>query len=125
MAMEINIFNPNARKSLDKKFITSLVKKILKREGYELTILNIIITDSKSLKRLNKIFLKRNRSTNVISFNMGGVSEIYVSREKAKTDAELYFYVIHGLLHIMGYDHQSQQANTIMENKCFTYLADA
>jgi len=125
MAMKINIFNSDAKKIVDKKFITSLVKKVLKREGYELAILNIIITDSKSLKRLNKIFLKRNRSTSVISFNMGGVSEIYVSREKAKSDTELYFYIIHGLLHIVGYDHQNQRENTMMENECFEYLADA
>ena len=50
---------------------------------------------------------------------MDKVSEIYVSGEKAKNNRQLYYYIIHGLLHIIGYEHRNSKENKLMENKCF------
>jgi rRNA maturation RNase YbeY len=53
---------------------------------------------------------------------MEEVSEIYVSQERAKDNEELYYYIIHGLLHIIGYDHRNKKEELLMGNKCCEYL---
>ena len=121
--MHIKVFNPYNKSKINKRTIVQLVKKISKEEKYKLDMLNIIIADDNYLKKLNKMFLKKNRTTNVISFNMDKVSEIYVSGEKAKNNRQLYYYIIHGLLHIIGYEHRNSKENKLMENKCFRYLS--
>ena len=121
--MHIKVFNPYNKLKINKRTIVQLVKKISKEEKCKLDVLNIIIADDNYLKKLNKMFLKKNRTTNVISFNMDKVSEIYVSGEKAKNNRQLYYYIIHGLLHIIGYEHRNSKENKLMENKCFRYLS--
>lgn len=121
--MHIKVFNPYNKLKINKRTIVQLVKKISKEEKCKLDVLNIIIADDNYLKKLNKMFLKKNRTTNVISFNMDKVSEIYVSGEKAKNNRQLYYYIIHGLLHIIGYEHRNSKQNKLMENKCFRYLS--
>lgn len=108
---------------VDKRKIILLVKKIIREEKYQLSSLNIIITDNNHLKKLNRMFLKKKSSTNVISFNLGEVSEIYVSADEANTHRELYYYIVHGLLHIIGYDHQKRKQEKLMEDKCFHYIS--
>ncbi len=120
--MKVNIFNDSDSLSIDKKKIVNLVKKVAKEEKFTVHELNIVIADNKYLKKLNKIFFKKNRPTNVISFNMGEISEIYISCDKLKNNDDLYYYIIHGLLHIIGYDHRTKKENTIMNNKCVQYL---
>lgn len=121
--MHIKVFNTYNKLKINKRTIVQLVKKISKEEKCKLDMLNIIIADDNYLKKLNKMFLKKNRTTNVISFNMDKVSEIYVSGEKAKNNRQLYYYIIHGLLHIIGYEHRNSKENKLMENKCFRYLS--
>lgn len=95
---------------------------MLKEEEFQLGKLNIVIADNSYLKKLNKMFFRKDRPTNVISFNMDEVSEIYISYNKVKNRDDLYYYIIHGLLHIIGYDHRNKKEDRIMENKCFEYL---
>jgi probable rRNA maturation factor len=121
--MHVNIYNVYKKLSIDERKIVKLVKKILKGEGYKLNKLNIIITDNNHLKELNRKFLKKNRSTNVMAFNMDEVSEIYVSGEKVKNNEELYYYITHALLHIIGFEHRNSNENKLMEEKCFQYLS--
>jgi len=123
--MKINIFNETHYSAIDEKKITRLVKKILKKEHIKLDTLNIIITDNTYLKRLNKMFFRKNRPTNVISFKMDNVSEIYVSKNKVKSNEELFYYIVHGLLHIIGYEHKNRREEILMENRCFEYINDA
>lgn len=68
------------------------------------------------------MFLNKNRTTNVISFNLDDVSEIYVSCDKIKNIEQLYYYIIHGMLHIIGYDHKNKTGERLMDEKCLRYL---
>jgi rRNA maturation RNase YbeY len=101
------------------------VKRILAAEKKSCSILNIIVADNTYLKNLNKMYLKKTRPTNVISFNMGTVSEVYVSCDKAKTSRDLLFFIIHGILHIIGYDDRTLTQKKRMERKCLEYLENA
>ena len=125
--MQVNIFNQAAcyLTSNVRKDIIALVEKTLVDEKTELKNLNIILTNDNYLKELNRKFLKKDKPTNVISFRMEEVSEIYISYDRVSDTDELYYYIIHGLLHIVGYNHKTKAETKTMENKCLQYLKDA
>lgn len=56
---------------------------------------------------------------------MGEVSEIYVSCDRAQNRDDLHYLVIHGLLHILGYDHKTKEEQKHMESMCLEYLEHA
>ena len=109
-----------AKKALDKKY-----------NGAEIVIR---IVDENESRELNKIWCKKNYATNVLSFpiskpikqapNLLGDVVICANlvvmeaKEQNKNIDEHYAHlIIHGILHLQGYDHQSQDEANIMENK--------
>jgi probable rRNA maturation factor len=104
--------------------IRRLVRTILKELNQLDKEVSILFVDDRQIRELNKKYLKRDRPTNVISFPMahGEFSEInpqllgdvVISVETAVREAqklgmaldeEVAFLLIHGTLHLMGYDH--------------------
>jgi rRNA maturation RNase YbeY len=87
------------------------------------SIVNIIFVTDRQIHALNRRFLRRDRPTDVISFNNDGpqlpgeprlLGEVYISRDRARTQAreygvsyasELRRLVLHGLLHLLGLTH--------------------
>ena len=87
--------------------------------------LSVVIVDDEEIRALNRDYLQRDRSTNVISFPMqegegAGIQpsvlgDVVISADTAARDAqeaglpfesELYFLLLHGILHLCGYDHE-------------------
>ncbi len=87
--------------------------------------LSILIVDDSGIREINRDYLGKDRPTNVISFAMregeGGdvqpdlLGDVVISAETAARDAreagisfesELYFLLLHGILHLLGYDHE-------------------
>ena len=131
----INIYNTQRKIRITREYKDALRKffsDVLSEEDEEGPgELNIIFVNNKRIKEINREFLGRNRPTDVISFNLGDVGEIYVSawvaEEKAKEYGwDVYFeltrYALHGLLHILGYDHEKEEDARIMEEKEEQYL---
>ncbi|MCX5673486.1 MAG: rRNA maturation RNase YbeY [Planctomycetota bacterium] len=116
---------------LDKKMILQIVRRVIKEEGRSAKSLSIVLTDNRHIRDLNREYLGRNGVTDVISFPLedldwpdghcsnGGINgEIIASAELAvqqaqttNTDprAELMLYLVHGLLHLMGYDDRKPE----------------
>jgi len=85
---------------------------------------NVIFVNDRQIHELNRRFLKRDRPTDVISFNCDEphvpgeprlLGEVYVSRDRARAQAreygvtyasELRRLVLHGLLHVVGLTHR-------------------
>jgi probable rRNA maturation factor len=87
--------------------------------------LSVLITDDPEIKKLNRYYRKRNRATDVLSFVQLGkkskdpkepllLGDVVISAQTAKRQAkerkhsiekELVFLLIHGILHLFGYDH--------------------
>jgi probable rRNA maturation factor len=124
------IFVANAHPSLevDPKRVRAVASKILKKEMHCRGRVNIILATDNDLEDMNSRYLGRDRPTDVLAFQMGGdehrdaeeqvMGEIYVSLDRAQQQARDYKVtfagevdrlVIHGLLHLCGYDHENEE----------------
>ena len=122
--MRINIYAPSGRMMIDKVRVRRQIRKALKNERKAFETVNVIIADDVYLQGLNETYFKKKRTTNVISFDLGSVAEIYVSEQQARDDYELHYYILHGLLHTIGYEHRTRKEEQLMKKKCEEYLAD-
>jgi len=128
---------------IDQRRIQKLITLILQSEGLSQdTILNIVFTDNKTIHELNRRFLDRDRPTDVLSFNVHTeylpsdlhiLGDVYVSAEKAQEQAsqfavtlqnELERLVTHGMLHLIGYEHDNPDKLKHMEILTETYIQD-
>lgn len=84
----------------------------------------VLLTGNDEMRRLNRKFRKQDRPTDVLSFpvaaalNGDGAGDIAISTEMARDQAtrrrhsfelELKILLLHGLLHLAGYDHERDQ----------------
>ncbi len=116
--------------------------------GYPDAELSILILNNSGIQEVNREYLQRDRPTNVISFAMQEgegagllplvLGDVVISAERAAADAaeaeipfehELWFLLLHGVLHLLGYDHErgSTEEAELMEAKeteIFTQLVE-
>ena len=123
--MKIAIENRQTRQKINKILLRKVTRKILSALACPDALLSILIVDDAAIQEINRDYLGKNRSTNVISFAMqegegSGVQpellgDVVISAETAARDAceaktsfesELYFLLLHGILHLLGYDHE-------------------
>jgi len=78
----------------------------------------VLITDSRGLRSLNRRFRKKDKTTDVLSFPRETGGDIAISAQIAERNAlryghdtcdELKILVLHGMLHLAGHDHESDQ----------------
>ena len=146
-APEINVsFKHNIAIELDKDWFKTIVLKILEVEGVPPAAeIGVLVTDNKTVHKLNRIYRGENEPTDVLSFqtNIGestapeapfvnapdGVNhlgEVIISYHQALKQArergltisqELAILVVHGTLHLLGYDHESPKEKRVMREK--------
>ncbi|MDH3454240.1 MAG: rRNA maturation RNase YbeY [Desulfuromonadales bacterium] len=123
--MKIAIENRQSKQQIRKIPLRKAARKILSVSGCPDAQLSILIVDDAMIQEVNRDYLGKDRPTNVISFAMqegegGGVQpdllgDVVISAETAARDAldaqasfesELYFLLLHGILHLLGYDHE-------------------
>ena len=93
--------------------------------GYQDSELSVAIVGDRSIQRLNREYLGRDKPTNVISFAMQEgdfpglhptlLGDIIISADTAAREAEeggmatetrILFLLLHGILHLTGFDHE-------------------
>ena len=124
---------------VDRKLLLQVIRRVIKVEGRAAKSLSIVLTDNRHIRDLNRQYLGRDGTTDVISFPLEDVEwpgsnssaglngEIIASAELARQQAlavnndpqvELLLYVVHGLLHLMGYDdHKPEDAKRMHERE--------
>ena len=130
---EFEIFNETDYK-LDVEFEKELIEYALKYKKLNNVIFNVIFVDNKTIHKINKEYRGIDSETDVISFalednkeielEVGRVlGDIYISVDKMKSQAKEYghsekremaFLTVHGLLHLLGYDHMTKEEEEIM-----------
>ena len=111
-----------------------ITKSILIDEGQEGSVVNLKITDTDEITNLNNTYRAKNKSTNVLSFvnddvskditnNLGDIAICYeyvdkeAKDEGKNLDDHLIHMLVHGLYHILGYDHENNDGASVMEAK--------
>ncbi len=137
MSSKVSVLNRQDRVPVDRRKIGAAARRTLKTLGYEGYELTIVLVDDREITRLNRQYFHRNRPTNVISFPLMDDSpvslrsrilgDVVISAETAQRDAreagekaegEILFLMIHGILHLAGYDHvRSAAERRTMEAK--------
>lgn len=122
--IEINNLTTNP---VDEEFLKGLVKKVLEGENKEGAGLSIALVGQGRIRELNKKYRGKNRATDVLAFPGDGLGEIIIclrevkknaKRYRSNSEKELARVLIHGILHLLGYDHEkSEQAAEKMREK--------
>ena len=130
--MKIQIENRQSRFKIEKRKIRSTVSTIFQLLDCPDKEVSIVLTDDKHIHALNKTYLGRDKTTNVISFSLqegehGNINpqllgDVVISLDTAQKDAlkgnlaleqEIEYLLIHGILHLLGYNHENtSQAET-------------
>jgi len=136
--MNIEVFNQTDEELEDElRDLYNLLNNICVDEKLGDGEFNIIIVGLDKIHELNKEYRNIDRPTDVISFaledddtfNVSGyrmLGDIYICLDKTKEQAieyghsfkrELSFLAVHGLLHLLGYDHMTKEDEEIMFKK--------
>jgi len=119
----------------DRIALKSFLVSLFKREGKQLTSLDIIFCSDQRLLAINQDFLGHNYYTDIITFNLGSNTaiegEIYISVDRVRENAlglkenfktELHRVIFHGALHLCGFKDKSPREITVMRQKEAEYL---
>jgi len=124
--VNIQIENRQRKHPLSKRQLRKVAQRILSVSGCPDAELSVTIVSDRRIRVINRDYLGRDKSTNVISFAQlegegGGLvqpqllGDVVISADTAARDAaeaglplasELYFLLLHGILHLLGFDHE-------------------
>ena len=99
------------------KFLKKIARVVLTRERSKLA-LSVALVSSRRIKELNRRYRGKNRPTDVLSFQYGKEGEIAICLSEVRKNAkrfgltfkkELERVLIHGVLHLLGYDHEGSR----------------
>ncbi len=114
-----------------KDSLKKIAAKVLKGEKKRIAELSIALVGQKLIKKLNKKYRRKNKATDVLSFS-GELNEIVICPKEVRKNAkrfnstfkkELARVLIHGVLHLLGYDHEATKKEASkMAKKQESYL---
>ena len=134
----IEIFNQTNVDIPELETVLKVLYSAIEKEKLEKINFNLIIVDNEYIHKLNRDYRNIDRETDVITFalededsmilpdNMRVLGDIYISLDKAKSQAEEYghsflreicFLAVHGFYHLLGYDHMTPEDEKVMFGK--------
>lgn len=134
--MPVKFFNEDYSYQLkSKKRLKLWIDNTIREEGCQQGDINFIFTSDKYLLDINKKYLNHNYYTDIVTFNYCINStingDIFISIETVKNNSrrfgvnmieELHRVIIHGILHLIGYDDQNDTQKALMREKENYYL---
>ncbi len=118
----------------DYKILNKVFKSTLKMEKVKNAFFSVVLVDEQKIQNINRDYRGKDKVTDVISFafedndkrvynNTRILGEIYICIPRMKQQAkeyghtetrELAFLGVHGLLHLLGYDHMKKEDEEVM-----------
>ncbi len=137
--MKIIVINLQKKIPVNPKRIKKAALKVLSLEGIKKPgEISISFVNDRKIKELNLRYLGKNKPTDVLAFNITDAhkearrkrcnifADIVISTDTAIRNArifkttpvyELYLYIVHGLLHLSGYDDKSKKDKLIIHKR--------
>ena len=134
---KIKIASPQEIIAIDRAGLRKLVRTVLEGENVADYDISLAFVDNVVIHRLNKQYLQHDQPTDVLTFPLSDpldkklAGELVIGAEVAQEEAgerrhdvqaELSLYVIHGLLHLCGYDDKDPAATQKMRLREQHYL---
>lgn len=125
MNMEINVFENYHNIPFDYQKVVDDVQSYFQIEKE----VSLILVNLEEIQKINLEFRHLDYPTDVISFESdeeGYLGDIFICIDKVleqsltyghRVEREFAFLLVHGLLHLQGYDHLSEEDEEIMFNK--------
>ena len=119
---------------LNQESIRGLLELVLSDNRHQSADINIIITDDDSLRLMKKEYFNQDVYTDIIAFNIDEdpfEGELYISHDRVSDNAkkfnqtfegELKRILIHGTLHLCGFDDQTKEDKSKMTSMEEDYL---
>lgn len=135
--MKISISCPQEIVAIDRRHMRDVVRIVLEGEEVGDAEIGLAFVDNPTIHQLNKRYLQHDEPTDVLSFPLSDpgsrklAGELVLGVEVAQAQAverghdvgtELTLYVIHGLLHLCGYDDHSDDGVQAMRQRERHYL---
>jgi len=122
--LTVNISSSQRALRIPRKKITALVEFVVAAQSTQVDEVDIAVVTSSRIAALNRRYLQHAGSTDVLSFDLsvpggGIIAQVVVCGDVAVSQArsrrigpqrELMLYIVHGLLHVMGFDDTTPQA---------------
>ncbi len=116
--VEVDITDEQAALPVDESRLRQAVEAVLAEEPIQRATISVAVVDNATIHRLNQQYLNHDEPTDVLSFVLDRTEnslegEVVVSADTARSAApqfgwsaadELLLYVVHGVLHLVGYD---------------------
>lgn len=141
----LSIEQDHPSRDLDEAVLRQVIRHVLAAEEATLVHLSVVLTDHDTVRHLNQSYLDHDYDTDVLSFSLRSASvsdphetdeegvegEVYVDLDTAAErhtefdtsfEREAYRYVVHGLLHLIGYNDATETGQETMRQKEDQYL---
>lgn len=138
MTLQVVLTNEQSQHPIDDDRLCQGARAVLAGEGMHTATLSLAVVDDPQIHELNRQFLQHDYPTDVLSFLLDSgegalEGEVIVSADTAAREAqrfgtstadELLLYVIHGTLHLCGFDDTTEKAAAAMREREAHYLAE-
>lgn len=134
MAGRVDVFVLDKRYGQYKKIVGLIGKKVISYLKKNNSVIQIYLVPGRLMRSINKRFLGKDRDTNILSFDEDGSPDFFdfgeLTKKGGKMAGEIYLspgyiskhkedvshLLIHGILHLFGYDHKAKGDTIKMEN---------
>jgi probable rRNA maturation factor len=139
--IQVDLANEQTRHNIDEELVCRAVRTVLEGEQIPDVIVSLAVVDDPTIHKLNREYLGHDYATDVLSFLLSDAlpsdtsapleGEVIVSADTASRRAaefgwqmqdELLLYVIHGTLHLAGFDDKTDADRAVMRAKEEQYL---
>jgi probable rRNA maturation factor len=127
--------DPRLETRVEREVLRALAERVLEAESVPTSELGIVVTDDEQVRKLNNRYAGENKATDVLSFSLREgeefvspdaterLGEVIISLETAERQAteaghsledEMAHLLVHGVLHLLGYDHGAPEDARVM-----------
>jgi len=126
MSLAVHVSADGVRAPLARARVSEIARRVLASEGVDEAMISITFLNSRAMGTLNRKHLGHRGATDVIAFgfNEAGrrapvIGDIYIAPEIARENArrhragvreEVARLVVHGVLHVLGYEHADDES---------------